>query len=141
MHRAVLEIVFQVRPSSKYIPDFAPAAALCWIVRFAASLSGRRVLKPSSRDTHSQRAFWLTALRVAARAKLAPKQPSRPALRYCAGPAKGYTNEERCLLLSHAAELPGTRSRLYQTLRTSTASIPTRCAQQTYPYASARSNV
>ena len=52
-HRVVLEVAFQVRPASKNAPDFAPAAALCWIVRFAASLSEPRVLKPFTRDARS----------------------------------------------------------------------------------------
>jgi hypothetical protein len=37
--RAVLEFVFQVRPSSKNAQNFASATALCLIARFAASLS------------------------------------------------------------------------------------------------------
>ena len=39
LQRAVLEIVFQVRPASKNAQDFEPAAVLCLIVRFAASVS------------------------------------------------------------------------------------------------------
>ena len=38
-HRVVLEFVFQVRPIPKNAQRFVTAAALCWIVRFAARLS------------------------------------------------------------------------------------------------------
>ena len=37
-----MEFVFQVRLLPKNTQGFAPAAALCWIVRFAASLSSPR---------------------------------------------------------------------------------------------------
>ena len=112
LHRAVLEFVFQVRPSSKIAPGFASAAALCGIVRFAARLSWPRRLRPSPCDAGSQRTCWPNASRLAARAKLAPRQTKTPALRCCAVPANGSNRGERCLLPGHASELPKTRPSL-----------------------------